>query len=54
MPQVNPDEPVTDEIKTYNDESIGRDEGHDLNDIKGDLVDEDDGDEIQQGYNVSK
>ena len=50
---LNPDEAANDESKTYNDEGIRRDEG-DLNDIKGDLVDEDDGDEIQRPYNVSK
>ena len=51
---LNPDEAANDEWKTYHDEGFGRDEGHDLNDIKGDLVNEDDEDEIRQPYQVSK
>jgi len=51
---LNPDEAANDEWKTYNDEGFGRDEGHDLNDIKGDLVNEDDEDEIRQPYQVSE
>ena len=51
MPQINPDEAATDEPKTYKDEAIG--DGDDLNDIKGDLCGENDGEQIRQPYHVS-
>ena len=54
MPQLNPDEAATDEPTTYKDEAIGGDDSNDLSDIKGDLVDEDDGDPIRQSYEVRK
>ena len=53
MPQINQDDGANDESKTYHDEAIGGDEGHDLNDIKGDLVCEDDRDQIQPPFDVS-
>jgi len=54
MPQLNPDDAANDEPKTYNDEAIGGEynTGNELNDIKGDLVDEVDGDAIQRSYEV--
>ena len=51
MPQLNPDDGANDEPKTYKDEDIY--ESNDLNDIKGDLVDEDDGDHMQRTFEVS-
>ena len=47
MPQLNPDDAANDEPKTYNDEASGVYDSNDLNDIKGDLVDEDDGDPMR-------
>ena len=51
MPHVSPYEAATDEPKTYKDEAIGGDDSNDLNDIKGDLVAEDD-EVVQQSYEV--
>ena len=53
MPQQNPDDAANDEPKTYTDEAIGGDDSNDLNDIKDDLVDEDDIDPIHRSFEVS-
>ena len=52
MPQLNPDDAANDEPKTYKDEAINGEDSNDLNDIKGDLVDEDDGDSMQGSFEV--
>jgi len=56
--QLNADEAANDEPKTYNDEAEGEDGGRDwqesaeLDNLKGDLVDEDDGDPRRHSYPV--
>ncbi|XP_076823962.1 uncharacterized protein LOC143470013 isoform X2 [Clavelina lepadiformis] len=55
MPQLNPDEAANDERKIFNDESVGEDEvggwqDSELNDIKDDLVDEDDVEPVRPSY----
>ena len=59
MPQLNPDEAANDERKIFNDESVGEDEvggwqDSELNDIKDDLVDEDDVEPVRPSYDVSR